>query len=297
MRKGKPMKLQPLPSAVSFRDDRKRSLSGETESVTARIADSPSEREAKRLADMQAALKRLRELPSARESAAAQRLNKAQQLLQQIRALKQAIALATPEHAAALAAQLRQLAGQLASLGKGGNSGLSLPNAGSSSGGDSPPADAATVGTAESASVETAITETSAVVEANTPAAGAANVAGQTNPAAVDEAPPALAKANDSPRAATTARPDDNAREDGRSSDESTIEEALRSVLKEAWAELKSAVALLKAKMQRLPPADHVRVEAHLRAIDTLASQAGIGTTYALSFSEPSAPRFIDVKA
>jgi hypothetical protein len=48
------MKFPPLYSAAQFRDDRKRSVSGDTGSSASRNSDSPSEREAKRLADKQA---------------------------------------------------------------------------------------------------------------------------------------------------------------------------------------------------------------------------------------------------
>ncbi len=290
------MKLPPLPSAAQFRNGPKRPLSGEPESTVARFSETPSERDAKRLADMRAALKRLRELPSARESAAIQRLNKAQQLLQQIRALKQAIALATPEQAKALAAQLRQLAGQLASLGKGGDGGLSLPNTASTSGEGSQSGDSATVATTESATAATTVPEAFATLEATVSTEGAANSNGQAPAASGDEANPALATDNEGTPEAARAGADEATRADSPFSDENKTKEALRNVLKEAWAELKSAAAMLKAKMQLLTHADRARVEEHLRAIDTLASQAGVGGTY-VSFGEPSIPSLIDVKA
>jgi hypothetical protein len=190
------------------------------------------ERQAKRLGEMQDAIKRLQAMPTPKQIAKQDSMSRVAMLKKRLDALKSMLLHASPEQARALARELKSIAKELSSVAKslgGGPQGAASAPAGAEvatgptdvAGSASPDAQATASATTESAAVEAA--------------SGASDTA-QVNEA---QAKTAADAATSSPASPADDRQAGQAEGDG----------DLRAMLQDAKKLLKEVIAMLKAKM------------------------------------------------
>lgn len=191
------------------------------------------ERQAKRLGEMQDAIKRLQEMPTPKEIAKQNSMSRVNMLKERLEALKKMLLHASPEMARILARELKTIAKELSSIAKsmegGSQNAVSTPT--------SP--EVTTSGTNESGNASS--DAQSAASAATTLAAVDKAVSGATEAGQVNED---QAKPEGSTAISLAKNPADD-RQTGQNSSDSD----LRAVLQEAKKLLKEVIGILKAKM------------------------------------------------
>lgn len=191
------------------------------------------ERQAKRLGEMQDALKRLQEMPSPKEIAKQNSMSRVNMLKERLEALKKMLLHASPELARILARELKTIAKELSSVAKsmegGSQSAVSIPVT----------PEVATSATNESgnasAEAQSAASAATALAAVDKAVSGAKDA---------DQANEDQAKPEESTAISLAKNPADS-RQAGQNSGDSD----LRDVLQEAKKLLKEVIGMLKAKM------------------------------------------------
>lgn len=202
-------------------------------SVSAARSKASEERQAKRLGEMQDAIKRLQAMPTPKQMAKQDSMNRVAMLKKRLDALKSMLLHASPEQARALARELKNIAKELSSVAK------SL--GGGAQGADSNPAGAEmAIGTTEvsrGAADETQATASAATdwVGLDQAVNGASDV-GQIDPAQDKTAADAATASAASPA-------------DGRQTGQGEGDGDLRAMLQDVKKLLKEVIAMLKARM------------------------------------------------
>ena len=191
------------------------------------------ERQAKRLGEMQDALKRLQEMPSPKEIAKQHTKDRVAMLKERLEAMRKMLLHASPEMARILARELKTIAKELSSIAKsmegGSQSAVSIPTSAETA--TSPTHDTSSA-SAEAQSAASAATALSAVDQ---PVSDTKET-GQVN---TDQAQPAMSIAT-----SWTKNP-----ADGQPARQESGDGDLRAVLQDAKKLLKEMIELLKAKM------------------------------------------------
>ena len=235
-------------------------LSVQTE-VPSNAKKSSEERQLKRLAEMQAAVKRLQAMPSQKAVAKQATTNKVGMLKQRLDALKALLLHASPAQAKALLQELKSIAKELSAAAKslGGGSGGGAATAAESSA----PEAGASAESAESA-------EESGSAASSEVAGGEAAPSNSPEPsanggAALDATSGSNTNADGTTRISDAASSEVN----GQAAAQDGDDQALRALLIDARKSLKEAVALLKSKLTH--PDKETRHD--LQAIDKSLSE------------------------
>ena len=188
------------------------------------------ERQAKRLGEMQDALKRLQEMPSPKEIAKQNSMSRVNMLKERLEALKKMLLHASPELARILARELKTIAKELSSIAKsmegGSQSAVSIPVT----------PEVATSATNESGNASAETQSAATALAAVDKAVSGAKDADQANE---DQAKPGESTA------ISLAKNSADSRQAGQNNGDSD----LRDVLQEAKKLLKEVIGMLKAKM------------------------------------------------
>ncbi|MGB4064697.1 MAG: hypothetical protein WBK19_12820 [Azonexus sp.] len=191
------------------------------------------ERQAKRLGEMQDAIKRLQAMPTPKQMAKQDATNRVAMLKKRLEALKSMLLHASPEQARALARELKNIAKELSSvaksLGSGAQGAVSAPAGG----------EVATGATDDSGSA-------SAEVQAAASAAPDSAAAGDAASGASDTVQVEDTQGKTAADAATSSGVSPT---DGRQTGQGEGDGDLRAMLQDAKKLLKEAIAMLKAKM------------------------------------------------
>lgn len=190
------------------------------------------ERQAKRLGEMQDAIKRLQAMPTPKQMVKQDSMNRVAMLKKRLDALKAMLLHASPEQARALARELKNIAKELSSVAKSLGSGAQ--------GAVSAPAGAEVVTGAMDDS-GSASAKAQAVASATTESAAVEAAGDATNTAHVEDAPATVAA--DAATSSTTSPTG------GRQAGQGEGDGDLRAMLQDAKKLLKEAIAMLKAKM------------------------------------------------
>ncbi len=191
------------------------------------------ERQAKRLGEMQDALKRLQEMPTPKEIAKQNSMARVSMLKEQLEALKKMLLHASPQLARVLASQLKNIAKELASIAKGmegGTQSAASPNI-------SPESTTGAKNETGNATAEAQSTATSATDLASVDAA--VSSANNAQKASEDQAKPEM-----NPAVPSTQNP-----ANGQQTKQESGDGDLRTALQEAKKLLKEIIEMLKAKM------------------------------------------------
>jgi len=190
------------------------------------------DRQAKRLGEMQDAIKRLQAMPTPKQMAKQDSMSKVALLKKRLEALKAMLLHASPEQAKVLARQLKEIAKELASVAKSlgsgsqgavsGQSGAEATGATDASGNPSAEAQATAATATDSAAAGATVSAASDVPQGND---GQANTAGASGPVAA------------------------TGPSDGRQAAQGGGDDDLRAALQDAKKLLKEAIAMLKAKL------------------------------------------------
>lgn len=190
------------------------------------------ERQAKRLGEMQDAIKRLQAMPTPKQMAKQDSMNRVAMLKKRLDALKSMLLNASPELARILARELKNIAKELSSvaksLGGGAQGAVSAPTGAEVATG---PTDLAGSASAEAQATAGATTESAAVEAAS----------GASDTAQAEEAPAKTAADAATSSAASPA--------DGRQAGQGEGDGDLRAMLQDAKKLLKEMIAMLKARM------------------------------------------------
>lgn len=225
--------------------------------------------EAKRLSDIQDALKQLRSMPSPRVSAKLAAAQRAAMLKHRLDAMKQMLIGASPAQAKAIAAQIKAIASELAGMAKtlaeGGSASSTASTANASA---TPQVTTGDEGSASNGNME---------VAEQTPAASPSGTTNQTD-AEHDDTLTASQRQGLAAYAAQnspSAQDKPGARNDN--NEEKSANEALKKALDEAKNSLRQLIAMLKNKTGNSKKAAHdiADAEARLRDMERSMAQAG----------------------